>query len=404
MPESAEIVVIGGGIVGVCTALELCRAGAKDVVVLDRGEPGAATTQAGAGFLDLWATTQAGAEQEVTVEEYSADFYAELGAQHDIDYVQRGNLWLALSEKAWEKKLRPLLEHPATSGAERLTPKEAAEICAVVEAQGLFTAVYQPRAAHISTAAAAKAVVKEIETSGGRFVGNREVTGIEVVGERIAGVTTSAGRIRTNAVVVAAGAWTNAVLESVGVWVPMVSLAATRFLTEPASIPVDMPGVLAPEMSDLYVREYGGALSWGCLYESSPRYDFSSGSPSALDGPSPSGEAEMLSIAGQLGETIPLLGVLPRVATFTGFPAHTPDYRAVIGPVTGVEGLWLAAGDNYAGVTHGPGFGRLLADRIMERSSIADVEPFSLDRFAKGLYSSSADVLAAPLVQSAGWE
>jgi len=404
MTEDSEIVVVGGGILGLCTALELCRAGAGVVHVVERAAPGAATTQAGAGFLDLWATTQAGAEEEVAVEEYGAEFYASLASRHDIGFVQRGNVWLALTEGAWERKLKPLLEHPATAGAQRLTPEEAAELVAVLQPKGLFAAVYQPRGARLTTASAAEAIGEEIEGFGGQISTDLEITGIESAGGRVAGVTTSLGGIRADAVVIAAGAWTNAILESLGIWVPMVPLAATRFLTEPAEIPGEMPSILVPEMSDLYVREYGGALTWGCLYGASPRYDFSAVPPPVeIGGPSPQGVDEMLAIAKRIRKTIPPLAELPRTASFTGFPCHTPDYRAMLGPVGGIEGLWLAAGDNYAGVTHGPGFGRLLADLIMRRPSIADCQSFSPERFANGTYASTADVLAAPLVQTAGW-
>jgi sarcosine oxidase subunit beta len=404
MTEGSEIVVVGAGILGLCTAVELCRAGAGTVHVVERGDPGAGTTKAGAGFLDLWATTQAGAEEEVAVEEYGAEFYASLASRHDIGFAQRGNVWLALGEEAWEKKLRPLLEHPATAGAERLTPAEAAKLVAVLGPQGVFAAVYQPSGARLSTASAAEAIAEEIEESGGRISTDCEATGIEIAGGRVAGVTTPSGGIRADAVVIAAGAWTNLILDSIGLWVPMVPLAATRFLTGPAEIPAEMPSILVPEMNDLYVREHAGALSWGCLYDASPRHDFSSDPPPAEpSGPSPQGVDEMLAIAERIRTTIPALAELPRTASFTGFPVHTPDYRAVLGPVGGIEGLWLAAGDNYAGVTHGPGFGRLLADLMLGRPSVADSRSFSPERFADGSYASPADVLRAPLVKTAGW-
>lgn len=404
MVDRAEIVVVGGGILGLSTALELCRAGARGVKVIERGEPGGATTQAGAGFLDFWAVTQAGAEEEIAVEQYSAQRYAELADRHEIGYAQRGNVWLAQTEAAWERKLRPLLEHPATEKAERLTPREAAELVPVLEPEGIFAAVHQPTAASLTTAAAALAMAEEIAAAGGTVETSNPATGIEVTGGRVSGVTTATGELAADAVVVAAGGWTNALLEPLGVWIPMVPLAASRFITPPASIPPDMPSLLLPEKHDLYVREYNGGLSWGCLYEASPRYEFAGGQP-----PIPthqlSAEArgEMLAIAEEMSATIPSLRRLPRSSVHTGFPSHTPDYRAVLGPIAGIDGLWVAAGDNYAGVTHGPGFGRLLADQLLGRPTVVASAPFAPSRFADERFRKAADVLEAPLVKTAGW-
>lgn len=398
---SIDVAVVGGGIMGLATALELARAGAN-VVVLESGEIGCATTQAGAGFLDLWATTQAGADEEVVIEQYGLDFYKQLSNAHDIGFIQAGNVWLAQTEDAWQRKLKPLLDHPATTGAQQLSAAEAAALVAVLRPDGIRSAIYQPGGARITTQAAARAIAHEISSAGGVIRTRTEVTGIAATGGRIHGVMTNSGLVAADAVVVAAGAWSNTLLKPLEVWIPMVPLMATRFITPPAAIPREMPSVLFPEIDDLYVRELDGGLSWGCLYNASPRFDFINGDPPTTPD-TRAGALEMRATAEQLKATMPLLHTLPQSEVRTGSPCHTPDYRAVLGRIPRIEGLWVAVGDNYAGVTHAPGFGRLLADLMLGRLPTVSAHPFAPDRFDNGPYTTPAEVLASPLVQSVGW-
>jgi glycine/D-amino acid oxidase-like deaminating enzyme len=402
--ESANVVVIGGGIVGTCTALHLCRLGVPNVLVLERGSIASGTTQAGAGFLDMWAANAGWSETEVALEAYALEFYAELSARHEIGLRRNGNVWLAGSQEVWERKLAPFLGHPATPDARALTPAEAAELVSILRPEGLVGAVMQPSAARLSTASAARAIAREIREHGGDVRSDVRVLDIAVAGGRVTGVTTSTGPIATDAVVVAAGAWSNDLVTCADFWIPMVPLIATRFIVPALGIEPDMPSVMFPEKHDLYVRELDGGLSWGCVYRSAPRFDFLDGGlPDRIRDLATEGAADMAQVGREVSGTIPALGSLHGAITLSGAPCHTPDYRPVVGQAPGNEGLWLAAGDNYSGVTHGPGIGRAVAELLTDSPTSADYGAFAPDRFRDGPYRSAADVAASPLVQSLGW-
>ena len=107
----------------------------------------------------------------------------------------------------------------------------------------------------------------------------RPVERIVVKNGRVCGLDTSQGRIDTEVVVVAAGAWTNVLLRELGFFVPMVPLVQSRIITEPLGVPSTMPTLMLQEFNHIWLREERGGLLWGSTYEEAPRYDFTDADP-----------------------------------------------------------------------------------------------------------------------------
>jgi sarcosine oxidase subunit beta len=98
---------------------------------------------------------------------------------------------------------------------------------------------------------------------------------------------------------------------------------------------------------------------------------------------------------GKIAEVFPALAGLAAAETIQGVPVYTGDGGLYVGPVPGIAGLWALAGDNEAGITHGPGMGKLVAQLIMDETPFTDPTPFRLDRVEPGTYPDEASMVAA---------
>jgi sarcosine oxidase subunit beta len=389
-PMARKAIVIGGGVIGTSAALHLAERGAE-VTLFERGRIGAGTTSAGGGFVALWA---AGAfpgwgEEELELERYALSFYADLAADgFEFDYLRNGSLWLAASEAGWDAHLRPLAEHPGVPEKRILGPGEIDDVTAgVVPAAGVVGGVLHPQGIQITTAKAARALAERCRLAGVEIHERAEATELVVESGRATGIATADGVMGADAVVIAAGAWSIQLLRAAGYRPPMVPLVATRLVTEPLGIPETLPTLMVEELSFTWIRGDRGRLLWGCEYEVAPRYEFVDREPPpAIDGIDP-GEAvaETLAVGRRAAAVVPALGELGERSPLTvahGMPCYTADMRALVGPVPGLEGLYLASGDNQAGVTHAPGYGRMVAELVTAAEPSVDPAAFRLERFS----------------------
>ena len=254
----------------------------------------------------------------------------------------------------------------------------------MILASGVVGGVLHPDGCQVQAPRATTAIAQLVEAAGGRIRTRTPVDRLVVEGGHVQGVDTREGTISAGAVVVAAGAWTNVLLRPIGAWMPMVPLIATRIITEPLGVSPSMPTLMLPEFTGLWVREEEGGLLWGAGYGVEPRKIFlDRDPPERFDHLPLDGFIETERIGAEAAFAIPLLTQYrsPRVAQ--GAPTYTPDLRGIVCGVPGAEGLWVIGGDNEAGITHGPGYARLLADLVVEgTSSFADPSEFSTARFA----------------------
>ncbi len=398
MSETAGAIVVGGGILGCAAALHLAEAGVEDVVVLERDGIAQATSNAGAGFLAVWAAGHvhdAWGHEEAELERYALAFYRGLHEDgHDIGWRPNGVLWAALTEAGWDEYLAPYARHPEEPAARVLDGAAVAELTGVTTPAGVYRAVYHPTGARISAPSAVRALADRLRARGGHVVERRPVTALAVVDGRVRGVETVTGPIAAPVVVLAAGGWSNGLLRDVAPFVPMVPLVAARLTTEPLGVPATLPPMLFPEHGHLWVREEAGGLLFGGSFECRPRYDVAESPPERYDQLPLDGVYEAQRLASQVSRAVPLFTRYGSVTVAHGAPTYTADLRALVGPVPGVDGLYVSAGCNEAGITHGPGYGRLIADLVTGAAPLADPAPFALDRFGERLRT-PADVIAA---------
>jgi glycine/D-amino acid oxidase-like deaminating enzyme len=386
MAESVEAIVVGGGILGVSAALHLVEAGVSDVVLVERDDLAQATSHAGAGFVGIWAQGYLGAwkDEEVELERYGLEFYDRLAQDgYEFDYKRNGNLWAATDEEAWDTYIEPIANHPAVPDRKILGPSEVEEVTGIIAADAIHGGVLFPNGCQVSAPKATAVVADRFARAGGRLEIRRPVSRVVVENDRVTGVETAQGRVSAGIVVLAAGAWTNVLLRELGVFVPMVPLVQSRIITEPLGVPATMPTLMLQEFDFIWLREERGGLLWGSSYEVAPRNTFAEDDPpERFDHLPLDGLLKVQEDGRRASLAIPVLGRYKSMTVAQGAPCYTPDLRGMVGPVPEVEGLFVVGGCNEAGVTHGPGYGRLVADLVVSGGSgLTDAEPFRLDRF-----------------------
>jgi sarcosine oxidase, subunit beta len=396
-----DVVIVGGGILGICAAHHLLDGGARRIVVVETDTPGAATSGAGAGFVGLWAAGYADffADAGLEMERYGVDFYRRLGAEDaSIECRSNGNLFLGTTEDGCRRWIDTILQHPlAPAGVRALTAPEVTEITGgLIAADTVLRGVLHPGGIQVSAGRATRALARRAAARGAEVRPRTRLTGLITGAGRIQGVHTEEGDIRARTVVLACGAWCNDVLAETGYRAPLLRMIATRVISPPSGVSGSTPTVMVPEWSGLWLREHRGGLTWGNGDGYGPLFELG-GSLGADGQPRREELVERLDAA----LTPRLRKLIPGHDTSIGWwlqgvPCMTPDRRFLAGPVPGVDGLYLLAGDNEAGVTHGPGLGRLLADLILAGSSQwLDPEPYRPDRFQPDQFPTDQSVLAA---------
>jgi sarcosine oxidase, subunit beta len=398
MAESADAVVVGAGILGASAAAHLLEAGVSDVLLLERDGVGQATSSAGAGFVGLWAGgyLPAWKDEELEVERYGLDFYRRLADDgYEFGYKQNGNLWAATNDEAWQAFVERIASHEGVPERKVLSPEEVEEVTGIIPARGVVGGVLFPNGCQVSAPKASEAVAARFAGRGGRVDVRRPVERIVVESGRVVAVETQRGRVDTGIVVLAAGAWTNGLLGQLGIWAPMVPLVQSRIVTEPLGVPPTMPTLMLQEFSFIWLREENGGLLWGSTYEEAPRLAFlEQAPPDRFDNLPLDGVFKVQRDGLEASKAIPVLARYRSMTVAQGAPCYTADLRGLLGPVPELEGLYVLGGCNEAGITHGPGWGKLLAELIVDGSaSLTDSEVFRLDRFGEQCRT-GADVVA----------
>ncbi|HEX9551274.1 MAG TPA: FAD-binding oxidoreductase [Candidatus Limnocylindrales bacterium] len=421
LPARADVVVIGGGIMGAATAYELSVKGAS-VVLLEKGRVGGEQSGRNWG----WVRQQARDEDELPLMQASNARWraleAELGAS--IEWTQAGNLALATDPariaffESWVK-----LAEAAGLDTRIIDQAEIRRLLPALEGEWLG-AMYTPSDAHAEPLLATRAFASAAEARGVVIAEDCAVDRILVAGGRVTGVATERGAIRAEHVVCAAGVWAARLLGGVGVDLPVRIVHTSVARTRPVERITEMGVGYHPVVS--LRQRHSGALYLAAGGWSD--YDITLDSFSHLRAFLPNYLKNRKMIKVHVGR--PLLEDLRRralrrdlpwqlrhdrvlsppanpekvrsaVANFrrifptipieidrawAGYTDTTPDAIPVIDELSSPAGLVVATGFSGHGFGMGPIVGRLVAEQIADRQPSLDLHAFRHGRFADGTY------------------
>jgi D-hydroxyproline dehydrogenase subunit beta len=376
--HSADVVVIGAGIVGAFCADRLSAAGLR-VTVVDRGSVAGGTTGSGEGNI-LVSDKEPGAELDLALlsNRLWRDTVADLA--DSIELEAKGGM-VAAATTAGHTALRKFAEVQRAAGVDAivLSPAEARELEPYLTPE-LEGAVLYPQDMQVQPAKAAAAVLRRARNRGARLLLDTPVTGFTRSADgRLTGVTTPAGRIATPAVVNAAGVASGQVAELAGAVLPVEPRRGFILVTEP------LPPIVRRKVYDAdYVANVAsddGTLQTSTVVEGTVGGTVLIGASRERVGFDPRFRVDVLGrLARQAIRLFPVLADVQAIRAYRGFRPFCPDHLPVIGPDPDVPGLVHATGHEGAGIGLAPATAALVEDLLTGRPPELDPAPYRLDR------------------------
>lgn len=369
---SADVVIVGGGVIGASVAYHLTQRGIRDVLVLERDRLGSGSTSRNAGGIRLQFSTEINVRMSQRSLPALLRFADEMGI--DPQFRQVGYLFLITNERDVAPFERSLalwrrLDVPAV----RLGREEIPAIFPELSVDDVRFATFCPSDGHADPNSMLMGYVARARAGGARFEEGANVTAIEREGDRITGVRCGDRRIACGTVVDAAGAWAAEVAALAGVTVPIAPLRRQIFITNPvAGFDRDFPMTIE-FASGLYLHRDSGGVLLGMA------------DPRDLPGFDDSVNWDFLPAVVERGlARLPLLEGATIKTGWAGFYEDTPDKHAILGRAPGLDNFVCAAGFSGHGLMHAPATGELIAEIVCELPPSLDIAPLRLGRFAEG--------------------
>jgi 4-methylaminobutanoate oxidase (formaldehyde-forming) len=364
IPRQAQVVIIGGGIVGCSIAYHLTLRGFTDVVLLERKQLTCGTTWHAAGLVGQLRATH----NLTRLAQYSAGLYARLEQEtgQATGFRQTGSVALADNAERFEE-LKRGASMARCFGLEVnvLTPREALELWPLLNIDDLVGAIHLPKDGRTNPVDTAQALAKGARQRGARVIENVPVTGIIVERGRAKGVRTAESDIAAEFVVNAAGMWAHGIGTSAGATVPLHAAEHFYIVTEPiAGLPRDLP-ILRDADACAYFKEDAGKLLVGWFEPVAKPWGMDGIPDSHCFETLPEDIPHIEPLLEASIRRVPLLGKAGIQLFFTGAESFTPDDRYLLGETPEVRNLFVAAGFNSIGIQSAGGAGKVLADWIV---------------------------------------
>jgi len=377
MRSRADVVVIGGGIVGLSAAYHLAKLGAE-VVVLEKNYVGSGSTFRCATGIRAQFTDEA----NVRLMKYNIERWKNLSEEleYDVGFVQTGYLFLATNEEEAETFRETVKLHKKLGvGTRIIDVSEAKEIVPILNTEPFILAQWNPEDGKANPFKSTFAFLTKAKELGVEVHEYTPVTDVLVENGEITGVKAGGNVIKTDAVLNATNAWAPIVNEMAGLsreTVPIHPFKHQLVKTEPIKPGLVNPLVSPPGWNDSYIiqdAEDGGILGGagvehGPTYDMTPTYDF------------------LREVVKWMTRIAPPLKYVHVIRQWAGFYAKTPDSNPAIGKVEKVKGLYIAAGFSGHGFMMAPGVGEAIADLIIKGKTKVplDWEWYDPQRFERG--------------------
>ncbi len=382
IPSQAQIVVIGGGIIGCSVAYHLAKLGCRDVVLLERCKLTSGTTWHSSALVRQLRST----ENLTRLIQYSTKLYAALESEtgQATGWLQTGSLGIATSSDRLTHLLRQAsLAKAFGIDAHEVSAAEAKRLWPLINVDDVIGAVFSPSDGRVNPTDLCAALIKGAKADGVRVLEDLPVTGFDLHNGRVAAVRTKHGRMMCETVVNCAGLWGRQVAAMAGVAAPLYACEHFAAYTEPIEgIEGHLP-TLGDHDGYLYLRDEVGGLLVGCFEPKGKALDLSDLSPDFSFGLLKEDwehfEPMMLSAI----HRIPALAMAGIKKLLNGPESFTLDGQFLLGEASEVRGFFLACGMNSVGIATGGGVGKALAEWILNGEPTMDLWPVDIRRFSR---------------------
>jgi len=369
LPASAEVVVVGVGVIGTSVAFHLAEAGA-DVSLVEKGElAGGSTSRAAGGF-----RAQFSDPLNIALGLRSIEAFTRFGQRpgYEIDLHEVGYLFLLdREEDVAAFRESTALQNELGVPTRFVDLDEVLRLCPLAGLDGVLAATFCPVDGHASPEAVVQGYAAGARARGAVVETGCAVERIRVENGNLSAVETSLGAVETGAVVCAAGVWSPEVARLVGLELPVQPYLREVGFTGPADgLPERIP-LTVDFSSGLYFHREGPGLLFGMADpDQAP----------GLDAPSdPAWLEKVIEVAERRLPSLLDMGI---AGGWKGYYEVTPDHNALVGEAPGPARFLYATGFSGHGFLQGPAVGEIVRDLYLDREPFMDPAPFSADRFA----------------------
>lgn len=371
LPSRAEVVVVGGGVMGTSAAFHLAEAGA-DVLLLERDALASGSTSKAAGGVRAQFSDPLNIELALRSIRAFERFGERPGGE--IDLRQVGYLFLLdrpEDVEAFEDAVA--LQNELGVPSRMLSPREAGALSPLAGLDGVLAAAFCPLDGHASPEAVVAGYAAGARSLGAAIVTGCAVTGIEIDGGAIVAVHTPRGEIESGTVVCCAGPWSREVAAMAGVELPVDPVLREIHYTAPVpDLPERIPMTIDFSTGFYFHREGPGLLFGMADRSQAPGFD------------APTDPDWLLAVLDVAERRCPRLPDLGLAGGWAGFYEVSPDHNALVGEATTVSRFLYATGFSGHGFLQGPAIGEILRDLVLRREPFVDVAPLAVERFADG--------------------
>jgi sarcosine oxidase subunit beta len=366
--NTAEVVIIGAGVIGTSIAYHLAKANCRDVIVLEKGAIGEGSTAKCTGGVRVQFAQEVNIRLSMESINFFEHFEEETG--YPSDFRQYGYLMLATSQDTLDTFHRNLaLQRNLGTQISIISPKEAQGIVPQLNTNDVLGATYCPTNGFVDPWAVVQGFARAAREMGVRIYTDHEVTAIVNKG-RLMRLTTNAGNFEAPLVVNAAGAYAGLVGKMLGVTIPVRPSKQQTYISAPTNdFPLKAPLVIDVG-ANLGIRREGSSLI------------FTQREPDAPEGFDESVDWGYLSVIGELIlHRFPSFSNLGIMRAQAGLKSNTPDMSAILGRISEIEEFYLACGLSGHGLMHSPAVGKWVAADILEKERNHSISLLGLNRF-----------------------
>jgi len=373
IPTRADIVIIGGGVMGVSAAYHLAKRGMKNIVLVEKEEFfGTGATGRCAGGARYQFSTEINVKLSIESLPMIERFKEEIGQA--VNYRKCGYLLVATNEKdATIFRHNVELQNSLGVQTKLLSGNEVRERLPLMKFEDAIAGTFNQEDGIVDPNSVVAGYISAAQKMGVKALTRAQVTGIRVCEEEVEAVETTQGTIQTRTILNAAGPWAGQIGEMAGVQIPIIPIRRQMFTTNSLKeVPEDFPFVIDFAQSLYFHREGDGLLIGMSNRNEKPGFD------QTIDE-----EFEFVNLEAAI-ERMPLLEQASRVSHWAGLYEVTPDAHPIFGG-SNIKGFAICAGFSGHGFMHGPVAGKLMSEYMIDgKYSTLDVSMLDLARFEEG--------------------
>ncbi len=372
MEKTADVVIIGGGIIGLSIAYYLALKKAGRIVLFEKGQLGEGSTSRCAGGIRTQFSTEINIRFSLESLKTFEQFKEEFGV--DPEFKRIGYLFLATTEEEIElfhqnMKLQKKFDIPV----EFLSAEEVGARWPFLRIDDVLGGTFCSRDGCAGPSEVLSGFARCARRLGVKIHEGMEVLGISLARGRIHSIKTTDEEIFTNVVINAGGPYSTSIGRMVGIEIPVKPLRRQIFITAPFHL-VDSPIPLTIDFHrGWYFRQEGEGLLLSGPLDLEPSFNLGVDYDAMTD------------VSERAMYRVPVLEKARIARGWAGLYEMTPDHHAILGKVPEVEGFVLANGFSGHGFQHSPAVGKVIAELIVDGgTTTVDISPLSIERFERG--------------------